>query len=176
MSRASYHPVQVGLHWLVFLIIVVSLASVQLHEEMPKGSDIRATFMKIHMLMGQLIFLSVVIRIVVRALMKDPDPIDMPQWQVLTSKLVHIALYAWMILLPMTGVLFVQAGGREIHFMTFTLPQLLEPNPELKATLKGIHEFLGESIYYLIGLHAAAALWHHYIQKDGILKRMSFRK
>ena len=81
MNRNSYHPFQVWIHWIVFLLVVASIASVQLHELMPKGSEIRATFVRIHMLMGQLIFISVVIRVLARFLIKGPEPVQMPQWQ-----------------------------------------------------------------------------------------------
>ena len=176
MNRNSYHPLQVWIHWIVFLLVVASIASVQLHELMPKGSEIRATFVRIHMLMGQLIFISVAIRLLARFLIKGPEPVQMPQWQVYASKLVHLALYLWMIVLPITGVVFVQAGGKEIQFFSMALPQFVMPDPALKSSIKEIHEFLGESIYYLIGVHAVAALWHHYVQKDDVLKRMSLRK
>lgn len=176
MKRNSYHPLQIWIHWLVFLLVLASIVSVQLHELMPKGSEIRATFVRIHMLMGQLIFITVVIRVLARLLVKEPERIQIPRWQVYTSKLVHLALYLWMIVLPITGVVFVQAGGKEIQFFSMVLPQLVMPDPTLKGSIKEIHEFLGESIYYLIGVHAVAALWHHYVQKDDVLKRMSLRK
>ena len=176
MKRNSYHPLQIWIHWVVFLLVLASIASVQLHELIPKGSEIRTTLVRIHMLMGQLIFITVVIRLLARFLIKEPERIQMSQWQVYTSKLVQLALYIWMFILPISGVVFVQAGGREIQFFTMVLPQFITPDPSLKNTIKEIHEFLGESIYYLIGIHAIAALWHHYVQKDDVLKRMSLRK
>jgi cytochrome b561 len=51
-------------------------------------------------------------------------------------------------------------------------PQLVTPKLETKKLVEGIHEFLGNSLYFLIGIHVLAGLWHHYIVKDGTLQRM----
>jgi len=53
-------------------------------------------------------------------------------------------------------------GGKEINFFALVWPQLVSPNPEMKKRAEGIHEFLGNTLFFLIGAHALAALWQHY--------------
>jgi cytochrome b561 len=53
-------------------------------------------------------------------------------------------------------------GGKEINFFALVWPQLVSPNLEMKKRVEGIHEFLGNILYFLIGVHALAALWQHY--------------
>jgi len=53
-------------------------------------------------------------------------------------------------------------GGKQINFFALVWPQPASSNPELKKRVEGIHEFLGNILYFLIGTHALAALWQHY--------------
>jgi cytochrome b561 len=53
-------------------------------------------------------------------------------------------------------------GGKEINFFALVWPQLVSSNLEMKKQVEGIHEFLGNTLFFLIGAHALAALWQHY--------------
>ncbi|HLY96193.1 MAG TPA: cytochrome b/b6 domain-containing protein, partial [Sideroxyarcus sp.] len=70
------------------------------------------------------------------------------------------------------GWLLLSATGKPVPFFGLELPALIGENKDLAKTLKDIHEFVGTAGYYLIGLHAAAALYHHYIVRDNTLLRM----
>jgi len=96
--------------------------------------------------------------------------------QVKAAYALHGVLYLVMILLPVTGVVFTQAGGREIGVLGVVLPTLISPDPALKDTVKAIHEFMGNAVYFLVGIHILAALWHHFALKDDTLKRMRFKQ
>ncbi|MGE5758408.1 MAG: cytochrome b, partial [Sideroxydans sp.] len=74
--------------------------------------------------------------------------------------------------MPITGWLLLSATGKPVPFFGLELPALIGENKDLAKTLKDIHEFVGTAGYYLIGLHAAAALYHHYIVRDNTLLRM----
>ena len=58
------------------------------------------------------------------------------------------------------------------HSIFSVWPQLVTPNPEMKKLVEGIHEVLGNTLYFLIGAHALAALWQHYVVKGETLRRM----
>ncbi|WP_272939311.1 cytochrome b [Pseudomonas amygdali] len=45
-------------------------------------------------------------------------------------------------------------------------------NPDLKSTLKSAHEFVGNAVYFIAGLHIVGALWHQFVQRDNLLTRM----
>ena len=92
--------------------------------------------------------------------------------QKLVAKLMHAALYALMIGMPLLGWLVLSAEGDPIPFFGLQLPPLIGPNEGLEETIKEIHETFGTVGYFLIGLHAAAALFHHYFVRDNTLKRM----
>ena len=85
---------------------------------------------------------------------------------------MHGALYLLMIAMPLGGWLILSASGKPIPFFGLELPALVAENQALADQVKEIHEIGGTAGYWLIGLHAAAALFHHYIQRDNTLRRM----
>ena len=75
--------------------------------------------------------------------------------------------------MPLSGWAISSAFGKPINFFNLVLiPDLIEKNRELGVMLKEVHEQYGYLLMTIIGLHAAAALFHHFVQKDDILKRM----
>ncbi|MET0639622.1 MAG: cytochrome b/b6 domain-containing protein, partial [Hyphomicrobium sp.] len=60
-----------------------------------------------------------------------------------------------------------------VPFFGLTIPPIIGPDKELAHTLEEIHEFIGNALYYVIGLHALGALVHHYFLKDDTLLRMT---
>jgi cytochrome b561 len=71
------------------------------------------------------------------------------------------------------GLVFLQASGKEVYFGSWAWPELIPPNPSIKKIFKESHEWLGNALYFLIGIHAFAAVWHHYFMKDNALRRMA---
>ena len=95
-----------------------------------------------------------------------------PRWQALAGKAMHGALYALMIGMPLAGWVLLSAEGEPIPFFGQHLPALVAEGKTLADTVKEIHETGGTIGYFLIGLHAAAALFHHYVVRDNTLRRM----
>jgi len=94
----------------------------------------------------------------------------------LLRKVMHTLLYCLLLLLPIMGVIFLQAGGKPVNWLGWDLPNLVPSNPDMKKTFKSAHEWLGNALYYLIGLHAFSAIWQHYILKNDTLQRMLYRR
>lgn len=85
---------------------------------------------------------------------------------------MHAMLYALMLGLPLLGWLYLSAAGKPIPFFGFNLPALVAENKALAGSIKEIHQTVGTAGYFLIALHAAAALLHHYVIRDNTLQRM----
>lgn len=175
MSNQSnqYSRLTIALHWLMLLLFVGVYSCIELRELYPKGSDPREALKAWHFMLGLTVLILAFVRIYARLTSTTP-PITPPlkSWQLFISKLVHLALYALMIGLPLLGWATLSAAGKPIPFFGVELPALLAENKDLAKTLKELHKTIGEAGYYLIGLHAAAALFHHYAQKDNTLTRM----
>lgn len=172
-TNDRYPLLLIGLHWLMLLLFVAVYACIELREWFPKGSDPREALKAWHFMLGLLIALLVMPRLVIRYRGSLPaiSPAP-PAWQNLAAKLMHIALYALMIAMPLLGWLLLSAAGKPIPFFGQELPALIAKDQELAKVLKELHETLGEIGYCLIGLHIAAVLYHHYRQHDNTLARM----
>ncbi|OIR12307.1 hypothetical protein GALL_60060 [mine drainage metagenome] len=168
-----YGALSIGLHWLMLLLLIAVYATINLRELYPKGSDLREALKVWHFMLGLSIFALVSLRIYARLTAPTPQITPTPaHWQDLSAKLMHLALYIFMIGMPLLGWLLLSAAGKPIPFFGLDLPALVNKNKELADLFKEIHETVGTAGYYIIGIHAAAALYHHYVLKDDTLVRI----
>lgn len=170
---ARYNPLSIGLHWLMLLLIAAVYACIELRGFYPKGSEPREALKTWHFMLGLAVLALVVVRLAVRLGNTVPaiEPAP-PGWQKLLASLMHVGLYALMLGMPVLGWLILSASDKPVPFFGLQLPALLGPNKDLAGQIKEVHETIGTIGYYLIGLHAAAALFHHYVVKDNTLLRM----
>ena len=173
IMQQRYAPISIFLHWAMLLLITGAYACILLRENFERGSDLREGLKTWHFMLGLTILLLVVIRIVARLLSaKQPITPQPPAWQMHMSKGVHWSLYAFMMVMPLLGWTILSAEGEAIPFYGLNLFPLVGPSKALAEQVQEIHETIGTIGYYLIALHAAAALVHHYIYKDDTLRRM----
>lgn len=172
-STLRYGSLSIGIHWLMLLLFVAVYGTIELRELFEKGSDPREALKTWHFMFGMLVFVLVWLRLAAR--LSGPTPAILPEppgLQQLSSKLLHLALYLLMIGMPLTGWLMLSAAGKPIPFFGLELPALIDENKDLAKQIKEVHEFVGTTGYFLIGLHTVAALYHHYIKHDNTLTRM----
>lgn len=168
-----YGSLSMSIHWLIFLLFIAVYGSIELRELFEKGSDPREMLKSWHFMLGMLVFLLIWLRIAAR--FSGPTPNIRPEptrIQMLSAKLLHLALYALMIGMPLTGWMLLSASGKVIPFFGMELPALMGTDKELAKQIKEVHELVGTVGYYLIGLHVAAALYHHHVQRDDTLLRI----
>ena len=168
-----YGTLSIGLHWFMLLLLIAVYASINLRELYPKGSDLREALKTWHFMLGLCVFALVSLRIYAR--LSEPTPSITPKpmpWQSLSANIMHIALYAFMISMPLFGWLLLSANGKPIPFFGLELPALIGKNKDIADSIKEIHETIGTAGYYLVGAHALAALYHHYVKRDDTLIRM----
>ena len=130
---------------------------------------------KAHKAIGFMILLLVVARLLWRFGNITPTyEASMPKWMILSAHSMHYMLYALMIVVPLAGFIASNAGQYPVSFLfLFDMPSLFaSKNPELGKDAMFIHRQAALIFAYAIGAHILAALYHHYIKKDNILKRM----
>lgn len=167
-----YNLASITLHWLMLLLIVAVYAAIELREFYPKGSEPREALKAWHFMLGLSVLGLVWFRIVARLIWTTPH-LDGPALQRTVAKAVHLALYVFMIGMPVAGWLILSGEGKVIPFFGFELPALIGKNPDLAERVEELHELGGTIGYWLIGIHAAASLFHHYILRDRALARMA---
>ncbi len=168
-STDRHGSVSVGLHWLTLAVLLGVYACIDLTDLYLKGSDTRESLKRWHLMLGLTVLALVAWRLL------SPIPAvtpPVPRWQQRLASGIHITLYALMIVMPFLGWLILSASGKPVPFFGSQLPALLAANESLAAELKAVHEILGTVGYFLIGAHAMAALFHHFVTRDNTLVRI----
>jgi len=172
-SDSRYSSLSIALHWLMLVLLVAVYCCIELRGQFPKGSGGRSLIVEFHYMLGLTVFLLVWLRLVARVIGMAPKIVPTPPtWQTLLAKLMHIALYLFMIATPLLGWLVVSGQGHAVMFYGIDLPTLIAENRPLAKEIKGWHELAGSLGYWLIGLHALAGLYHLYVVRDNTLARI----
>ncbi|WP_342595835.1 cytochrome b [Salinicola lusitanus] len=161
------------LHWLMAIMILTMLfVGVGMVATV---SERHVWLVQLHKPLGIAILALVIVRLLVRWRYGTPAlPADLPPWQRLSAHLSHWMLYALMLAMPLIGWTMLSAGGYPVTlFAGVTLPDLVSPSPTLYSALRFAHTWLALSLFALILLHLAAALYHGLIRRDGVLASMT---
>jgi cytochrome b561 len=176
-SPENYNALQIGLHWLVALLIVSAFALVWTFNNTPLAPDtfkLKLQLIAWHKWAGISVMLLFVIRLAYKFIRGTPA-ID-PNLAPIERKMavgVHHLLYLLMLVLPLVGWMLSSSKGYPVMlYGVWQMPDLVAKDEALSHTLKEIHELLAYGLLVLVGLHVAGALKHYFIDKDGTLARM----
>ena len=176
-SNTRYHSFSQVLHWLIAGLIVLQFILANLAEGAAEsGSALRElALLANHKSVGITVLALVVVRLLWRIKTPPPKlPTGLDQWQVRASHISHWMLYSLIILIPISGWLMSSASAYSVSWFNLVrLPDFVAPDPDLKANFQTIHELLGKALFIVAGVHILAALKHQFIDKDGVLMRMS---
>ena len=161
------------LHWLVAVLVLVMIPVGVMLMRLPPGK-LQDTLFDLHRSTGVLVFVLVAIRLVWRLTHPPPPlPDDLPTWQRVLSGIVHRLLYLLLLVQPIVGWWGTSAFGAPIKvFWLFQLPPLVAKDEAAAKMILGLHSVIGITLAVLIAMHVGAALYHHFIRRDGVLRRM----
>jgi cytochrome b561 len=173
MTKPRYTAVAMTLHWLIALMLAGLFALGSYMEALPLSPS-KLQLYAWHKWAGVTVFGLVLVRILWRASHRPPAlPPQLPRWQAQAAAWSHIALYGLMLAIPLSGWLMSSAKGfTTVYFGVWPLPDLLGKDAALGELLKEVHETLNKLLLLLVSLHTAAALKHHYLDRDDVLGRM----
>ena len=171
--KDRYGTLTIALHWSMLALLAAVYACIELRGLWPRGSEPRELIKTWHYMLGLSVLLLVIVRLGARLSGGTPPIVPKPPgWQVGLSHATHALLYLLMLGMPIGGWLILSAEGDAVPFFGLTLPPLVAESKALAEQVEEIHETVGKIGYFLIGLHAAAALFHHYLVRDNTLLRM----
>jgi cytochrome b561 len=171
-----YGMAAIVLHWLlaalITTLVVMGLYMVGLPDVGFNSAKI--ILILIHKEIGMVVLGLVAVRFAWRESNVLPRLVEtLPEWQKVTAIFVHLSFYALMVASPITGWLMSSAAGIPVSVLNlFILPDYVRYDPVLFENLRLIHAWLGYAMAMLICLHAGAALTHHFLLRDGTLRKM----
>ena len=186
-TEFSYGSVAKWIHWLTAILILLAYLLVLylehvLHHE--PGAQ-RSLVVRLHKAVGASVLIFFIIRIWWRSINPQPKlPASMPKWQIQASHASHFCLYALLVAMPITGYL---GNGSGVQFGLFSIPSFASSAiggwildslgmtfEEWEVPFDFFHyRIAGPFLFWMIiAVHAGAAIYHHYVEKDDVLKRM----
>ena len=175
LAHPRYSPTLRRLHWLMAVLVLAGYLLIEQRGLFPRGSVERTAMVQGHFWVGITVFALVLWRVARRR--QDGAPAITPPLGrpiALVSGLFHVALYAFLVVMPLLGLATAWSDGKAvmIPFTGIALPALLPENEALAHTLEDLHGSIGDAFYWVIGAHVLAALWHHLVRRDDTLRRM----
>jgi cytochrome b561 len=169
----QYKAAAKALHWLIALM-VFGLLAVGLYMTELNTTPQKIQLYMTHKSVGLTVLLLMALRLLYR--WRNPAPAlpeAMPAWQKRAAALTHVMLYLLLLAMPISGWLMNSASGFPMkYFGWFRVPDLIARDAERLAFFKAAHEYIAWTLIALIVLHVLAALKHHLLNRDDILRRM----
>ncbi|MFS2157036.1 cytochrome b [Pseudomonas sp. Pseusp122] len=174
-SAHRYNAKARWFHWSMAALVVLAYVLILSRVEFGKSSPVRAFVVHSHFWTGLLLLAMAFFRVAERR-RQAPPPINPPLQTLLrrATTLTHYALYAFLFIQPILGLLAVviENGALPIPLTDLQIPSPFPTSDRLAERFEDVHKLLASIFYWVIGLHAVAALWHHLVRKDDTLKRM----
>ena len=162
------------LHWTIAVLILTIGAVGLLMGELPRSPKWFWVYTA-HKSLGLTVLVLVIVRIAWRLYAGAPQPVPgTPRWQAKLASLTHAAIYLLILAMPLSGWLYDSASGlRPLRwFGLVEVPKISPPNEAIAGAMHETHELLFWELLALVAGHAAAALYHHFFQRDATLSRM----
>lgn len=176
MSHSRYSTVAIVLHWTIAVLLIANLTAGLLFDSIEAvNKPLFQTLIHLHKSTGITILALAVARLVWR-LMNPPPPLPdhMTAAERVLATISHWGFYVLMFALPLSGWAMV-SSGKIVYPMSWYGLFAVPPLPLQRAqheTFESVHGLLGWVVLALIVLHVAAALKHHYFDRDNLLARM----
>ena len=169
----GYTRTAIALHWIIFLTIACGWALGQFMTGLPFSPQ-KLRYVSWHKWIGVTVLVLTISRLAWRVYRPAPPlPASMSARQRRAAHVMHVALYALVIVIPLSGWLFSSAlGVPTVYLGLVQLPDLLHKDKALSDVLRQVHATLNWTLLVLVCGHAAVAFKHHLVDNDGVLTRM----
>lgn len=167
-----YGAVAQTLHWAIVVLLIVQITLAVMADDLPNGVE-KLMLLTRHKSFGITILALVVLRLVWRLLNDPPALPPMSRWQRVAAQFSHWGMYVLLLVMPLSGWMMSSSANYPVSwFGLFQLPDLVGPSKPLNGLMHDLHETFAGLLLVLVGIHVAAALKHHFWDRDGLLWRM----
>ena len=169
----SWGLISQTLHWIVVLLLIWQFTTALIAANLPLGLEKLAMLTR-HKSVGMLVLGIVVFRIAWRLANTTPSgPINCPVWQKRLARCSHLIMYLCLIGLPISGWIMSSARNFPVSFFgLFQVPDLVAPDTGLYEHFRSFHGWLACVLAATVSIHILAALKHHFVDRDEVLRRM----
>ena len=170
-APSRYDNTTIRLHWLTALLVAIQWTIGQTIDAIPKGAA-KLDYIGLHLTIGALLTVALLFRLAWRmGPGRRLPPADRPAWHVI-AKATHWGLYALLAATLALGIVNAAAGGAPIYTLGW-IPGFAVKNIPLRRAIQGWHGTLADAVLILAILHSCAALFHHYVLRDRLIRRMA---
>lgn len=159
------------LHWTTVLLLLVAAAFALTRDEVA-GRVARQWLLEGHRHAGLLVLLLAVLRIALRFRAGRLPPVVHSKLVRMAAWLTHAALYLILLGLPLLGWALSNAEGKPVYLLGAALPALVAEDEDLADALLVWHQDVAWALFVLVLLHIGAALYHHFVRRDDVLRSM----
>ena len=173
-TPTHYGAITKLLHWSI-AVLIIGLTGLGIYMvDLTYYDRYYNVSLETHKALGILVLELAIIKILWSACSTSPVPAaGLKPWEKLAAKLMHLTLYAMMVLIPLSGYAISTSDGKTVSFFGwYEVPAWLPPIENLNQTASEVHYYLAYITIGLVSLHFAAALKHQLIDKDGTLRKM----
>jgi cytochrome b561 len=172
-APARYGSVVQVFHWLIAILVLAAFIFGPGGSEQRVYSPANADNLHLHEALGTTVLALTVLRLLWRMGHKPPAEPPMPAWMRSAAAATHHTFYLLLLVIPLTAITGAWLEGHDIAaFGLVALPPPVTLSHTAGAAIADLHGWLGDAIIWLAGLHAAAALFHHLILRDGLMRMM----
>ncbi len=164
-----YDRTTIVLHWLTAGLVALIWTLAQVIDLFPRGSG-QVTVRSLHITLGVALALVLIVRVLWRRSAGVRIAAD-PGWMGRAAHWVHVALYV-LLFAVITGGLVFEAIRADSMFGLPRLPSIAPGDRALRGLAGEVHEVAANLILLAVGAHAGAALFHHFLLRDGVMRRM----
>jgi cytochrome b561 len=169
---ARYGGVAQAFHWITAILVLVAFLYGPGGSEQRVYSAARDFDRQLHETLGLSVLILSALRLAWRAFDRHPDPEPVPLWMGFAAKAVQVLLYILLFVVPLTAISGAWLEGHPLTWLGGEIGPWLPTSHDLGKTIAEVHGWLGDVILWVAGLHAVAALYHHFVLKDGVLRSM----
>jgi cytochrome b561 len=172
VTVAKYDPFARLLHWLIVALLTAQYIVAWTMPGIHRGTR-PVGLIVVHLDLGAFIIGVMIVRVLWRIVRKEPDVVEGTPFTRAVAYLTHGLLYLLLIVQPLTGWINASSRGWQITLVGVNLPALAATGSSIGHALGDVHQVLAWAMLVLIGLHVAAALYHHWVLRDRVLRRMA---
>lgn len=172
-SPSHYDSVTIALHWATAILVLEQFGSAHIWEMLQRGTPERIGLVSTHAALGIVLAAVIVLRVCWRLLNRGKLPPAVSGFQHIVASTVHGLLYVLLVTQVTLGFLLGWSAGNALRFFhLFSIPPLAVVSPDMRHWIGPLHNYTAWTIIGFAFIHAAAALMHHYVLRDGVLRRM----